>query len=153
MATGLLDNEPVVVKATKFMAGLLTNPFTDSPDEAYEPVISPILDLTNLQANSGAIQEYFKTHGLISLNSGTLTIDPSAATLNANVSAPENNTKPMTDIRDEISDLRTDMQTFAQAVTNMKFVMNTGALVGAIGPEMDEYLGLQGYYAARAEIP
>lgn len=147
------DKAPQIEKAANNVLSLITPSIDGALADDYEPVISPVLDLTNIQNNAGAIRDYLNANGLLSLNGGTVTIDPSAAMLNANVSMPENTTKPMNDIREEIADLRGDMQTFAQAVTNMKFVMNTGALVGAIGPEMDEYLGLQGYYAARAEIP
>lgn len=117
--------------------------------------VTPVLDMTKLQEGAGRLYGLFADpiSSIWPFGNGVFSLDTSSANLNANVSMPENTTKPMNEIRDEVAELRTDMNAFAGALTNMKFVLNTGEVVAAIGPQMDEYLGQQGYYAARAEIP
>ena len=64
---------------------------------------------------------------------------------------PKDYTENISRISDEITSLRDDVRNLGTAIKNIRLVMNTGAVVGAIGPEMDRYLGQRGYYASRTD--
>lgn len=115
------------------------------------PTITPVLDLTNVETGMAQLNGWFGDKGL-SLNGGSLTIDPSQATIFADTAMPKDYTENITRIGDEITSLREDIKTLGTAMKNIRLVMNTGQVVGAIGPEMDRYLGQRGFYSARTDI-
>lgn len=117
----------------------------------YDPTIRPILDLTNVETGMQQLNGWFGNTGF-NLNGGSFTIDPSKATIYADTAMPQDYTENIAKIGEEVSNLREDIQVLGNAIKNMKLVMNTGAVVGAIGPEMDTYLGQRGFYAARTNI-
>ena len=120
-------------------------------EEFTQPTITPILDLTNVESGVARLNGWFGSSGL-SLTSGSLTIDPSRATIMADTAMPKDYTESMHDIRQEITNLREDVSMLNTSIKNIKLVMNTGAVVGAIGPEMDRYLGQRGFYSSRTDI-
>lgn len=140
-----------LITSAKSPLEVLRSLLTDEID--MNPVITPILDLTNVTSGAQAMNEYFNNPYGLSLNGGSISLDPSRATIYANTSLPKDYSESINGIRSEVSDLRTDIQQMSEAMRQMKFVFNSGAVVAAIGPEMDEYLGRQGYYAVRGEIP
>lgn len=122
-------------------------------DIDMNPVITPVLDLSNLTAGSETINGLFNNPYGLSLNGGSLSLDPTRATIYADTALPKDYSEPILSIKSEVAELRTDLQNMADAMRQMKFVFHSGAVVAAIGPEMDEYLGQQGYYSVRGEMP
>lgn len=119
-----------------------------SGDYVANPTITPVLDLTNVENGMNVMNGWFGAAGL-RLSGGSLSIDPSKATIFADTAMPKDYTENISRIGDEVANLRDDIRTLGTAMKNLKLVMNTGAVVGAIGPEMDRYLGQRGYYASR----
>lgn len=119
-----------------------------SGDYVANPTITPVLDLTNVESGMNIMNGWFGAAGL-KFSGGSLTIDPSKATIFADTAMPKDYTENISRIGDEVANLREDIRTLGTAMKNLKLVMNTGAVVGAIGPEMDRYLGQRGYYASR----
>ena len=122
-----------------------------SGDYITSPTITPVLDLTNVENGLNMMNGWFGASGL-KFNGGSLTIDPSKATIFADTAMPKDYTENISRIGDEVSNLREDIRVLGNAMKNIRLVMNTGAVVGAIGPEMDRYLGQRGYYASRTDI-
>jgi len=117
------------------------------------PTISPILDLSNVATGVQGINQLFGSAFGLGLFGGALTLNPSGTNMMATLANPIDYTTSLDNIRMDITNLRSDLRIMANAVNNMKFVFDSGAVVAAIGPQMDEYLGRQGFYAARTEIP
>lgn len=116
------------------------------------PTIRPVLDLTDVEAGATRMNGLFGGSYGLSLTGGTLTIDPTRATLFANEHMPNDYTESISQVNREIGLLRDDVQNLAMAMKNIRLVMNTGAVVGAIGPEMDQYLGQRGFYSSRTDV-
>lgn len=136
----LYGTEGALSVLTKLLAG----------DYVSNPTITPVLDLSNVENGMNIMNGWFGTAGL-NLNGGSLTIDPSKATIFADTAMPKDYTENISRISDEIISLRDDVRNLGTAIKNIRLVMNTGAVVGAIGPEMDRYLGQRGYYASRTD--
>lgn len=113
-----------------------------------EPTITPVLDLTNIENGASKIGGLLGNGYGLTLNGSSLNIRLDG---NANVENQKDYTDSLSRANQEIASLREDVQTLATAMSNLKLVMNTGAVVGAIGPEMDQYLGQRGFYTSRTE--
>lgn len=112
-----------------------------------EPTIKPILDLSNIQNGVRTVNGIFSGRTLSlgmsignSMQSGNN--DQYGGLKDATVSSNDK-------IVDAIGTLRNDISTLADVMRNMKLVMDTGALVGAITPEMDKSLGKIAAYSKR----
>lgn len=112
-----------------------------------EPTIKPILDLSNIQNGVRTVNGIFSGRTLSlgmsignSMQSGKN--DQYSGLKDATVSSNDK-------IVDAIGTLRDDISTLADVMRNMKLVMDTGALVGAITPEMDKSLGKIAAYSKR----
>ena len=114
-----------------------------------EPVIKPVLDLSNLEganrlgniftAGIGLSSGYKNAQGVIrskDINStqSTAGIDP----------------KQMNELLTETRLMREEIGNFSTELSNMKVVMDSGALVGQIGPGMDIYLGQRAVQMGRS---
>lgn len=116
------------------------------------PTITPVLDLSNVSAGMSGLNSMFGGQYGLGLTGG-LTLNPSGSNMMATMANPIDYTPSIESVRTEIGNMRSDLRTLSSAIARTKFVFDSGAVVAAIGPEMDEYLGRQGFYAARTEIP
>lgn len=71
----------------------------------------------------------------------------------ANTIASINYTASIEAVKNEVACLRDDLKLLSDAMSKFKMYVYPDALVGAIGSEMDEYLGEQGYRSVRTDIP
>lgn len=115
-------------------------------DPNFNPVITPVVDLSNVVAGSNSINDMFSADRTLAL-AGNATMQ-----MNGKLSAGFNNNKITVDNRDvvdEIRSLRGEMNTMSESIQKMKIVMDTNALVGAIAGPMDRNLGRRVVYKAR----
>lgn len=114
-----------------------------------EPTIRPVLDLSNIQNGIQSVNGLLSTNRTLSLGlSLGSTIQPQ--TDGDSVKSLRDTTVAGNDkIVDAIGSLRGDISTLADAMRNMKFILDTGTLVGAISPEMDRSLGQIAAYNKR----
>lgn len=113
----------------------------NNSDDTITVGVQPVVDTSSLNDLTG--NGLFATSGL----------DLSGTTELVNSANSKDYTLSIQAVKDEIALAREDLRTLATAFQKTKYVFNTGAVVAAIGPEMDEYLGQQGYYAVRGEMP
>lgn len=125
-----------------------------SEDSEWSPTVKPIVDLTDAEEGAGILKRLFDNpYGLSVGEDGVMSIDLAKASLYAEGALPKDQTSNILAIKDEVAYMRDDLKGLMDSMSKMKFVMNTGAVVAAIGPEMDEYLGQQGYLSFRSRIP
>ena len=120
---------------------------TDGMDA--EPTIRPVLDLSNIQNGVKSVNGMFNPNRTLSLGlSLGSTIQPQAG--NDSFKSLKDTTIAANDkVVSAIDSLKEDVSTLADAIRNIKLVMDTGALVGAISPEMDRSLGQIAAYNKR----
>jgi phage-related protein len=124
---GVYDAVATALDATAALAD-------DSLD--YEPAITPVVDLGNLQSSVGSA---LATAADLNLNKA---FDDQLYQL-GNVTINNN------DVVDAIDELSSKFDTLREAITNMKLVTDTGALVGQIIDSVDGSLGQLVGYAER----
>lgn len=108
------------------------------------PVISPILDLSNVSSNASRIGGILGSHTLgVSMN-------PMANKINVgSVASVRNGNTSNSDLAAAVDALNLRMDQLGNAIANMKVVTDTGAVIGAITSGVDERLGENQYYSSR----
>lgn len=115
-----------------------------------EPVIKPVLDMSNIEGSNrlgtiftagiGLSSGFKNAQGIIRSK------DINSAANNASTIDP----KQMNDLLAETKLMREEIGNFSNELSNMKVVMDSGALVGQIGPGMDIYLGQRSVQMGRS---
>lgn len=112
------------------------------------PTISPVLDLTNIQNGIGYMHSMLANDTAYQLAATTGRISsPNSTPLNGlmgRLSNMNNN-----DVVQELTNLRTDVQTLNANMAKMQIIMDTGALVGSIASPLDAKLGRMAVYKGR----
>lgn len=129
------DLAKATLDATK--AGLATFSQSLIEDPNMAPTIRPVLDLSEVQAGAGGIGSYFRGQ-TIGVNSTAMAGRISRADAE---NAAYNNVNTNADLGVQISALNDRINQLDTTIANMKVVTETGALIGAIGPGIDSYLG------------
>lgn len=129
------DMAESTVKAAEYGLSTFSQSLID--DTNMTPVIRPVLDLSEVQAGANGIGGYFGNHviGIGSTNLANKISSKDAVNRQA-AEAGSNANLGMT-----IMNLNERINQLDDTISNMKVVMDSGALVGQIGPGMDRYLG------------
>lgn len=120
------------------------------PNDNFQPTITPVVDLSNVTAGAGNINKLFentKTQELAwqaSADGNFNVMTDLTRQLNSKFDGFSNE-----DVVTELTGLRGDMATMNERLGRMQVVMDTGTLVGALGPGMDNYLGSMSVLAGR----
>lgn len=119
--------------------------FADDMD--YEPVIRPVLDLTNIESGIKDLDGMLYTQRSIELAASTgANVNSTLDRMQIQNGIPENDNS---DILRAIKKLREDVSSLAESVSKMKVVMDTGSLVGALAEPMNNALGRKLIYEKR----
>ena len=116
-------------------------------DISAQPTITPMLDLTNIQAGMSEFKN--------SLNGYSINLDSAALASRAAYAGPakysENvYTKPdYSGIYERMNQLGNQINDMNEAISKMKLVLDTGALVGGISDKIDQDFGRKSFYASR----
>lgn len=115
-----------------------------SSDLDSAPTITPVLDLSNIQNGSNLINSMLGTDPM-DLHFGV------SNGLNRSYDKPKVKSKVYNDanVVSAIQDLQSDVCDLNDNMANMRVVMNTGELVGALSPGMDKSLGDRAMYEER----
>ena len=110
-------------------------------DEEFNPTITPVLDLSNIEENAGRIGGILNVDTPIQLaaNAGmSFSGGVNGMLSNIQASMPE-----FTDVGivDAINEMRYDINQMADSIRQMQIVMDTGELVGVITQPIDDLLG------------
>ena len=110
-----------------------------------DPTIRPVLDLSDITDGVSQIDSMLYSQRSMQLASS---IDIGNSSNNGII---QNATKSMTEgLADEFDNLRSDVSDLANAISNMKIVMDTGTVVGALVTDMDEALGNRAVMVGRS---
>ena len=150
LAQGLLGSVGVVEQAgqsvSKSAVSSVLNGLTDITslplsDMDITPTIRPVLDTSDISSRAGMIDGLLG--GTRSIGFNTRQLEAQAQIL-GNTTATDLGT-----VTQRVTDLGAKLDELNIAITNMKIVMNNGALVGAIASDMDKSLGNRGRRAER----
>lgn len=109
-------------------------------DIDYQPTIAPVLDLTNVRSGLGMIDNAFAANRGLSIGSSVAMgnqNDKSELFGKLQEVAEKSNNK----LTSAIDSLRNDFSEMASKLERMQVVLDSGALVGEIAPDMDNALG------------
>ena len=111
-----------------------------------EPVIRPVLDLSEVQAGASAMNGMFGSQ-TIGVRSAAIanTIAVGTARNEMNLSASTDNTE----IKGTLEALNSRIDELGQRISNMQVVTETGAIIGQITNGIDKALGKKAYMASR----
>ena len=121
-----------IASATSRIADIINS------DPNFNPVITPVVDLSNVVAGSNAIDDMFSASQTLALAGSTNTQMNKQLSANLDGNKITVNNK---DVVDEIRSLREEMNDMSSAIQSMRIVMDTGSLVGAIAGPIDRNLG------------
>lgn len=134
--------ETAVDSMSKAISGIADR--LDSEMET-DPTIRPVLDLSDITDGVSQIDSMLYSQRSMQLASS---IDIGNSSNNGII---QNATKSMTEgLADEFDNLRSDVADLANAISNMKIVMDTGTVVGALVTDMDEALGNRAVMVGRS---
>ena len=148
-ADGLRKNSVYVAKEAAGMTGKaidtvrsalegLSSAVEDGLDT--EPIIRPVIDLSNVGKGIGAINGAFAGRRTISI--GDVSSRNVGATVEVMQNMPANVMRyDNSDVVKAVGELGGRLDRLGEAVSSMRIVMDTGALVGQTAPAMDKQLG------------
>lgn len=132
-------------------AARLASAIQEAIDTDVTVTITPVI---NMETFDDQIKKYTAPGYILSGPTPWQTapnVTPPSAT-EANQNGSIDYTGDISRVTNELSDLRQDLRTVSTAISKIKFVINGGQLVGSIGPDMDRWLGTQGFYVARTSF-
>lgn len=145
LANGITDNSPLVEQAVNMLSGKMSDSFKNLlgiDEDMEDPVISPVLDLTNVEAGASEIPGILNGQSVsASANMAKNIMSGNGVSIIQGGVAEDHSPEIIAAIQDlgnRIVNLETQMATH---MSNLKVVMNTNALVGQIAPTMDRVLG------------
>ena len=115
-------------------------------DEVDDPVIKPVLDLSEIQNGSRTLNDMLSRNSAFSASSSFRSLQNQQW---GSQSALLNATMDNSDVVGAIDSLKTDISSLKDAMTNIRMVLDTGTMVGAMTPMIDEALGKRMVYAGR----
>lgn len=151
LANGLEKYSGVATNAVEDLGDGIADSMQEALSKAVEaaqngtdcyPTITPVLDLTNVEDGLGTMNGMLNTNHVMSVAAKS-TYDP--------------NYHPDGSVRltsgdltvSAIADLRSEFDMLAEKIGNLRIVMDSGELVGAISGPMDSALGRRAIYAGR----
>ena len=115
-------------------------------DGVNDPVIKPVLDLSDVKSGSRTLNDMLSRNSAISASGSFRSLQNGQWNRhNALVNAAMDNT----DVVGAIGILSDDIMSLKEAMTNITMVLDTGKVVGAITPMVDKQLGVRQMYAGR----
>ena len=115
-------------------------------DEVNDPVIKPVLDLSEIQNGSRTLNDMLSRNSAFSASSSFRSLQHQQW---GSQSALLNATMDNSDVVSAIDSLKTDISSLKDAMTNIRMVLDTGTMVGAMTPMIDQELGMRQVYAGR----
>ncbi len=109
-----------------------------------EPVIRPVLDLSDIESGANSINGLLSTNRAYALAGRASEYFAQGSASNQNSINVDNG-----DVVQELTALRRDVTSLSSAVRNMKIVLDSGTVVGALAGPMDSALGQKAAYKGR----
>lgn len=138
-----------VKDASSDIGTIAADSFDSALNSDYEPTITPVLDLSNIQNGIGSMDSMFSsippTYGI----DGSIQSKVGLASDAMNALKIGNDYKV---ILNEMEALRDDLSKLTDTMANLRVVMDTGSLVGALTPGIDSALGTRQMFFGRGVI-
>ena len=115
-------------------------------DGVDDPVIKPVLDLSDIQNGSRQLNNLISRNSAFRASSSFTNLQN---TPGGSQSALLNATMDDTELVEAIRSLSKDINTLKDAMTHIKMVLDTGTMVGAMTPQIDQQLGMRQVLAGR----
>ena len=139
ISEGTLDSVKGFTTSVTTMAAYANSVMNEALDT--NPVITPVLDMSNVQAGAGLMDSYL---------GGTFMMADKAAGYTSSLLSGVGTRQGSVDAQDQMNNMATqealqgirqDIRDLGESMSHMQMVMNNGALVGQIGRGMDKQLG------------
>ena len=152
LALGITDNVGMVEGSVSTMTKTTIDNMRDAvntiktivdTDMDVEPVIRPVVDLSDIQNGANSI------NSLMGMNFGSNVTMPAASFMQTSqlISTADNS-----NVVDAVVSLKSDVTSLKDAMTRIKIVLDTGTMVGAMAPDIDRQMGVRRMYAERGII-
>ena len=133
------------IEKAGIMMGAISAALADSLD--LQPTITPVLDLSQIAAAGPTLDSMFAGYGLNLSNA--LSRAAAATGASGPIGVIVQNPVDLVGIQDSISNLQVEMGNLQTAISNMKLVLDTGVVAGAITDQVDQNLSRKGLYESR----
>jgi len=169
MAVGISDNTGMVEDATEDMALSGLDPAADllskinelfNSDFDTQPTITPILDLSDIEAKSGELDSLFSRNSVTSINASVQSSGDKAReayqnginssirdTMQASVANMQN--AVISSQNRMISAMSSELAGIRSQIANIRIVLNTGVIAGGVTDGVDKGIGRNMLYASR----
>lgn len=144
LAKGIEDGASSAVSAVSYVASAVNAALED--DTAYQPTIRPVVDMSMVSGAAGTVRGFFAGQS-VQLAGINGRLDMQAADLRAQMD--QNKIYNDANVVASIGGLRDDVNALNGAMSNMQVVMDTGAVVGATAPKMDQALYQRAVFKGR----
>lgn len=145
LANGITDNSSLVEQATNLLAGKMSDSFKNLlgiDDDVDDPVITPVLDLTNVEAGASEIPGILNGQSVSASGNLAKNVMSGNGVTIVQGGATEDHSPEIIAAINELGNRIVSLESqMAAQMSNLKVVMNTNALVGQIAPAMDRVLG------------
>lgn len=144
LANGIEAQSSAAVSAVSYVASAVNAALED--DTAYQPTIRPVVDMSMVSGAAGTVRGFFAGQS-VQLAGINGRLDMQAADLRAQMD--QNKIYNDANVVASIGGLRDDVNALNGAMSNMQVVMDTGAVVGATAPKMDQALYQRAVFKGR----
>ena len=154
LAQGITAETQAATNAMDITADTIIDTMRDTLNKANEalidgvddPVIKPVLDLSEIQNGSRELDSLLSRNSAFSASRSFSNLQNEQWN---NQSALLNATMDNSDVVGAINGLQEDVLSLKDAMTNIKMVLDTGIMVGAMTPAIDQQLGMRQVLAGR----
>ena len=154
LALGITDEAHTAISSMSTTSESIIDTMRDTINKANEalidgieePVITPVLDLSEIQNGSRQLDNMLSRNQAFSAARSFTDLQNQQW---GSQSALLNATMDNTDVVGAITSLSEDISTLKDAMTSIQVVLDTGTMVGAMTPQIDQQLGMRQVYAGR----
>lgn len=125
------------------------NESVQGEDSEFTPVITPVVDMTNVDAAEERLRNFGSTDisgSVGGITMPTTTIDLAGRVIPPN---PSEQTNKLNEILNTIASARDGINQFSTSLSNTRFTITGRDLVYSIGPDIDEHIGREVVYSDR----
>ena len=154
LGIGITEETQFALNAMDTTANSVIDTMRDTINKANEalindvddPVIKPVLDLSDIQNGSRELDSMLSRNSAFSARRSFNNLQNEQwNSQNALLNATMDNT----DVVSAIGTLNEEVATLKDVMTNLQVVLDTGTMVGAMTPAIDQSLGMRQVYAGR----
>lgn len=141
--------DTVILKDKLLQLAETINKSVQGEDSEFTPVITPVVDMTNVDAAEEQLRNFGSTEisgSIGGITMPTTTIDLAGRVIPPN---PSEQTNKLNEILNTIASARDGINQFSTSLSNMRFNITGRDLVYSIGPDIDEHIGREVVYSDR----